>query len=166
MKDIYKNPIFYYILVPVIFFLWPLLILTVYMPKAEKDSQSLAKQYDDIQVKIRDILIIDPERLEFASNKKTSSEFDYAVAIERIASSCGIASNNYTVNSKPSRIVNKQKIQSGQVTLKQVDIKSIAAFLSETQVRWANLQCENLSLTKNKSPADSWNADLNFNYYY
>ena len=32
MKDVYKNPILYYILVPVVVALWPLLVWSVYLP--------------------------------------------------------------------------------------------------------------------------------------
>ena len=51
MKDIYKNPIFYYILVPVLITLWPLLIWGVYLPEAErswKDDEADYKKAKNI----------------------------------------------------------------------------------------------------------------------
>ena len=35
MKDIHKNPIFYFLVVPVIIGIWPLLVCAVYLPRTQ-----------------------------------------------------------------------------------------------------------------------------------
>ncbi len=164
MKDIYKNPILYYVLVPTIVALWPLLAWTVYLPNAENNWEKEKAQYIKAEKIMAEILNLDPERL--ADSKTTTAEFDYTSAIDKIASRLKIPATNYNINSKPIRIKSGQKSQACQVVLKQVDIASFAKFLSALQLRWANLQCEKVTLTKIKGPRDAWKVDLNFKYYY
>lgn len=167
MKEIYKNPTLYYILVPVIVALWPLLIWGVYLPAAGDNWQVERTQYNEAQSIMADILALDPDRLEFADSKNAAAEFDYAIAVEKIASLCKIPSTNYKFSSRP--IIGDsggQKSQSAKVGLKQVDITKFAKFLSTIQLRWANLQCARVKLTKKKGLPDTWDVDLDFTYYY
>ena len=59
-----------------------------------------------------------------------------------------------------------QKNQSARVGLKDVGIEQFARFVSTIQLRWANLHCARLKLTKTKSAPDRWNVDIDFKYYY
>jgi hypothetical protein len=52
------------------------------------------------------------------------------------------------------------------VVLKEVDITKFAKFLSTIQLRWANLQCVKVKLTKKKGLRDTWDVDLDFKYFY
>jgi len=36
MRDLHKNPMFYYILAPVVLGLWPLLVYASYLPKSQE----------------------------------------------------------------------------------------------------------------------------------
>jgi len=166
MTDIYKNPTLYYILVPIIAALWSLLVWGVYLPNAERNWQTEKAQYNKAQSIIAEILTFDPDRLEFADSKTGAAEFDYASAVEKIASLCRIPSTNYKLSSRPIMNSGGQKSQSAQVSLKQVDIVKFAKFLSTIQLRWANLQCAKVKLTKKKGPPDAWDVDLEFKYYY
>ena len=166
MKDIYKNPILYCILVPIVIALWPLLVWAVRLPEAKKNLKDEMKQYEEAKNIIGEILTIDPGRLEAVDSKKAVAEFDYAVAVERIASSCGIPSTSYDISSKPARTTGGQKTEDALVVLREIDIARFARFLSTLQLRWANLQCEKITLTKNKGLPDVWKVDLNFKYYY
>lgn len=166
MKDLYKNPILYYVLLPVLAALWPLLIWGVYLPHAQKDIQQQPKQYNKARKTIKKILTLDPDRLKIKGKGKQAAEFDYASVVNRTARQFKIRPANCTVNSKPIRIANKQKSRSALVILKEIDIKRLAQFLSTIQLHWANLQCEQLTLTKLKDKPDSWKAALNFKYYY
>ena len=58
MKDIYKNPTLYYVLVPVVVVLWPLLVWAVYLPEAEENWQDEKAQYKKAQKIIEEILNI------------------------------------------------------------------------------------------------------------
>ena len=166
MKDIYKNPTFYYILVPIVVALWPLLLSAVYLPRAQSKWDSEKRQYDKAQKIITEILAIDPDRLEFADAKTGDTEFDYASVVERIAGLCKISSSNYKLSSGIIVTSKGQKSRSAKVGLKEVDIGKLAKFLSTIQLRWANLQCSNVKLTKKKGLPDMWDVDLSFKYYY
>ena len=166
MKDIYKNPILYYILVPTMVVLWPLLVWAVYLPDAEENWQAEKAQYNKAQKIIEEILNVDPDRLAFVDSKTSAAEFEYANVVDRVATSCKISSTNYELSTKPTRTSKGQKTQSCHVELKQVDITRFARFLSTIQLRWANLQCENVTLTKGKGRPDTWKVDLDFKYYY
>lgn len=166
MKDIYKNPIFYYILVPSLAALWPLLAWAVYSPAAERNFEDEMEQYKQAQLKIEVILDSDPTRLELADPNKSADKFDYATAVDDVARRCKISANNYTISSKPVRTSSGKKSQSAKVVLKQVNIAVFADFLSKIQLRWASLECENVTLTKKKGLADMWKVDLDFKYYY
>jgi cytochrome oxidase assembly protein ShyY1 len=166
MKDIYKNPMLYYILVPCMAALWPLLVWAVYLPAAERDFDQEKKEYTKARVTIAAILVRDPTRLELADPNKTADKFDYATSVSDIANRCGIAATNYTVSSKPIRTSSGKKSQSATVVLKQINIASFANFLSKIQLRWANLQCESVTLTQKKGLKDVWKVDLDFKYYF
>ncbi|MDD5326251.1 MAG: hypothetical protein PHY02_00370 [Phycisphaerae bacterium] len=165
-KDIFKNPALYYILAPVAVALWPLLIWGVYLPAAADNWQAEQNQYHQAQTIIKEILDIDPERLKFADTDGNAAEFDYASAIEATANSCGIPPADYKLSSGIITASGGQKSQSAKVGLKQVDITKFAKFLSTLQLRWANLQCSGVKLTKKKGLPDIWDIDLDFKYYY
>ncbi len=165
MKDIYKNPILYYILVPVIVGLWPLLVRAIYLPAAGKDIEEKMAQYDDANDIMLQILTLDPERAKADANN-VGAEFNYADAIDNVARSCGILPSKYKLSSAMLFTSRDQKSQSASVSLKQIDIKRFAEFLSMIQLRWANLQCNRVKLTKKKGLPDMWDVDIEFKYYY
>lgn len=167
MKDIYKNPMFYYVLVPCLVALWPLLVWAVYLPAAEDDLKNGMEGYEKAQVTMDAILELDPDRLENDDPNKAADKFDYATAVSDIARRCGIPAANYTVSSKPIRPSGSgKKSQSATVDLNNVSIARFANFLSTIQLRWANLECESVSLTQKKGLIDVWKVDMNFKYYY
>lgn len=166
MKDIYKNPILYYILVPGLAALWPLLVWAVYSPAAERNFEEEMEHYKQAQLKIEAILDSDPTRLELADPNKGADKFDYATVVDDVAKRCRISSANYTVSSKPVRTSSGKKSQNANVVLMQVNIATFADFLSKIQLRWASLECEKVTLTEKKGLADVWKVDLTFKYYY
>lgn len=156
----------YYVLVPIIVGLWPLLVWTVYLPRAEANWNSEQTQYAQAQEVIEEILSIDPDRLEFAAAGDKETEFEYARDVDRVARMCNIRPVNCSVNASPPRISSGQKSQTALVGLEDVDVASFAKFLSTMQLRWANLQCTRVDLTKKKGQKNMWDADLDFKYYY
>ena len=166
MNDIYRNPALYYILGPVMMALWPLLVWGVYIPRAERNWNSEKAEYEQAEKVMAEILTLDPERLEFADSNGTAAEFDYAPAVERVASLCGISPKNYTLSSGTIITSRGQKSQSARVNLGDVDVTRFARFLSTIQLRWASLQCGQIKLSKKKGQADKWDVDLQFKYYY
>ena len=166
MKDIFKNPVFYFVIAPIIISIWPILIIFVHGPASVKQKEQLADQYQKAQVVIGQILEIDGSRLDYKDGRKGKPDFDYAVAINDAAQECSIKSSQYELSAKPIRKSAGQKTQDCRVVLEGVGIEDFAKFLSALQVRWAGLQCANLTLTKQKDAADSWKVDLDFTYYY
>ena len=166
MKDIYKNPILYYIGVPIIVGLWPLLVWTVYLPTAQKSIKEQTTLYKQAESKMMEILTLDPERLEFTDSNDTTIEFTYGSAVDRVAVLCGIPPSKHKLNTGNIQIVSGQKRQSANVALKQIDIVTFSRFLSEIQYRWPNLQCERVKLSKQKGLPDIWDVDIELEYYY
>jgi len=164
MKDIYKNPILYYILVPAIICLWPLFVWAIYLPAAEnnmKDQQALSKKAEAIMM---DILTLDPDRSADANN--TPTEFTYDRAVERVAGACGIPPSKHKLSPGMPMTTGGQKSQRATISLKQIDIVKFAKFLSMIQLRWANLQCNWVKLAKKQGLPDMWDVDIEFKYYY
>ena len=63
MKQIYKDPILYYVLVPVMVALWPLLIWGVYLPRSRQNWDSEKSHYEKAQKIIAEVLTVDPDRV-------------------------------------------------------------------------------------------------------
>jgi hypothetical protein len=167
MKDIYKNPILYYIAVPAIVALWPLLVWTVYLPASEHRLTDEINQCKKAQQIMLEILRLDPSRLVLADSNAPSEEFDYARAVQRVASLYEISPANYKLSSGIIIKSGGQKSQSATVSLKDIGIDKFANFLSTIQRHWSNLQCKRLKLTKKKSPPPNiWDIDIEFKYYY
>jgi len=168
MKDMYKNPILYYIAVPVLVGLWPLLVWAIYLPDAQDRIAEQMDQYKQSESVMMEILTLDPERLEFAEPNEADTEFTYSGAVGRIAGLCDISEANYNVRTGIVVTTREQKSQSANVDLKEVNIVKFAKFLSMVQLRWIDLQCESAKLTKkeNLPGNDVWDVDIRFKYYY
>ena len=166
MKDIYKNPLFYYILVPAVLLFWPLIVSMVSLPGAKKSLTKELKKYNEATQVMQKILKTDPERIEFVGQNNGSNQFDYAVAIEKVASECGISSGNYKLSSSKMMTSRDQKTQEAKLNITEIDLVKFANFLSKIQFRWPDLQCAKITLTKKKTSPDLWDIDLNFKYYF
>jgi len=166
MKNMYKNPMFYYILIPVIAALWPAVIWGLYLPGSRANFSDDKDQYQKAQQLIDELLVVDPERLNFTKEKGASVEFDYATAVQQTAEFCAIPAGNYKLSSGTIITSQGQKSQSANVILKDVDITKAARFLSTIQLRWSGLQATKISLRRQKGPPDVWDVDLTFKYYY
>ena len=165
MKDLLKNPLLYYILIPFIVGLWPLLVFTVYIPRTERNLTEMKKQYSEAQDIIAEILQLDPDRLEIVESGNAEEEFDYATAIEKVASMHRIPPTQYKLISNPIITTREQKTQNAVISLQEVDITRFAQFLATLQLQ-PGIQCNNIQLTKKKNAPDSWDIDLKFTYYF
>ncbi len=168
MKDIFKNPILYYVAVPVMVGVWPLLIWAIYLPAARANVDEQMAQYKIAKSIMMEILTLDPDRLEFADSNDAATEFTYGSAVDKVANLCDIPPGKCDVHSGIIIETREQKSQSANVDLKQVDIASFAKFLSMIQFRWPSLQCESVTLGKKQNVPDNnlWDADIKFKYYY
>jgi hypothetical protein len=167
MRELYRNPIFYYLLIPVLVALWPLLVWGVYLPRAERDQENEQALYVEAQTCIVDILKLDPDRINIAIDvNQVAEEFSYGSAVDRVANLCKIPASSWT--SSAGNIIKSQnkKRQDAMVKLTNVSIAQAAKFLWTMQVTWATLSCEKVKLTKKKGLPDQWDVDFTFTYYY
>jgi hypothetical protein len=166
MRDIHRNPIVYYVLIPAMIGMWPLLVWAVYLPAAERNRDDDYRLLLDGQTNIMEILEIDPQRTSAADPNRVAGEFAYAKAIDREANLCGILPSNKNVSAGNIVTMSGKKRQDAMVELKDVSIVQAAKFLSAMQSTWVNLTCDKLELSKKKGMPDQWEADLHFVYYY
>jgi hypothetical protein len=156
---------FYYILVPVVVGLWPLLVWAMYLPAADENLKDWENQHRKAEAIMMEILTLDPDRLQFVDSNDPGTEFTYGV-VDKVAGSCGIPPSKYKLNSGMLITNKNQKSQSASVSLRQIEIVKFAKFLSTIQLRWANLQCNRVKLTKKQGMPDMWDIDIEFKYYY
>jgi hypothetical protein len=166
IKELYKNPMFYYVVVPVLAALWPLLLWGVYAPAVQIGLNEDMNQYNKAMQAFEDLRNLDPERINATKEKGTKVDFDYATAVQQTASFASIPASNYKLNSGVIVTSQGQKSQSASVVLKDVDVTKAMRFLSKIQLQWASLQCTKVTLKKKKGLPDSWDVDFTFRYFY
>ncbi len=164
MRDLYRNKTLYFVGGAVALALWPLLVGAVYLPRAEKSFDAERDDYRKAEKAILQILEIDPDRLDY---KQTTAggDFDYATAVEKVASTHGITANKYKLSSGMVIKSGGRKSQSAKVILDDVSIVQTAKFLATMETRWSDLKCTSVKLTKSKGIKDGWKADLDFKYF-
>ncbi len=113
-----------------------------------------------------EILTLDPDRRDYADSNDVDVEFTFDKVVARVASTSKIPPSKYKLNSGMLTTSSNQKSQSATVSLKQIDVVKFAEFLSTIQLRWANLQCNRVKLTKKPGLPDMWDVDIEFKYYY
>lgn len=167
MKDIYKKPVFYYVLVPALLGVWPVWLLAVGIPVLKSKLENSVKDYAEGQKHIQTILgELDPQRLDYANKKKAGEGFDFITAINQVSQLCNIPATGYRLSTSPQRrIKGGQSSQDASITIERINIESFTKFLSIMHMRWSNLQCTNVTLSKIKGEKDSWKADVRFIYY-
>lgn len=167
MKEIYKKPIFYYVLVPAVISLWPLWLLLFGIPGSKNSLKDAIQDYSDGQASIQKILgELDPQRLDYAKNKKAGEAFDFTTAIDQVTRMCGITQTGYRLStSLNKKTKGGQSNQDASMTIDKINIERFTKFISIMHMRWSNLQCTNVTLSKVKGEKDSWKADVRFVYY-
>ena len=166
MKDYFKNPNFYYMLMPLAAALWAVFTWSVSLPAAEKNWDRKQNQYKDAQGWTTKILELAPQRLEYQTQEGETRQFDYATAVEQLAKVCQIPPSDYSLQAGRETKRGGRRIKSATVKIKPVDVGRFAQFLSKMLFQWPDLQCEQLKLTKEKGGPDVWKADMKLTYYY
>jgi hypothetical protein len=166
MRDLYKNPMFYYILAPILIGLWPLLVWAVYLPGGREEREAEETHLVEAQAAILKILELDPDRLEIAGPGAELGKFTYAEAIDRAANVCNIPSSNYNFTSGAIVKSGGKETQQARLSLDKVVIVQVAKFLSTLQSTWVNLTCEKATLKKKEGMRDQWDVDLDYRYSY
>jgi hypothetical protein len=166
MKDYHKNPNFYYIIIPVLTVFWLLFVSTSALPKSKQELKKTFDASNSAEDLIIKILQTDPDRLNYKNEKGKSSEFDYTTAIDQFAKLCGIAPSKYSYTGGRDVKRSGMKTKSADVSINDVDIETLAKFLSTILIRWPDLKCDLIKLTKLNTGKDNWKVALKFTYYY
>ena len=166
MRDIHRNPMFYYLLIPVCVAVWPLLVWTFYLPKAQQNWEKDQKSYADATTHILEILAKDNDILDKTEAARDLGKFTYAEAVDRVANLCRIPSGNFGQQSGNMVTSGNKKTRQARVSLTDISIVQGAKFLSTIQSMWVNLSCERVKLAKKKGMPDQWDMDLTFKYNY
>ncbi len=166
MREVYKNPMLYYLLIPVLVGLWPLLVWGVYLPRAEQSREVEGGLCVEGQARAIDILVLDPVRLDPPGKGQVAAPFAYGSAVDRVANLCQIPPNNCPFTINGTMVSGGKKRQDARVELKSVGVVQAAKFLWTMQSMWATLQCEDVKLTKRKGTPNQWDVDFRFIYYY
>ena len=161
MKDLHKNPMLYYILIPLMALAWPAAMWFKYLPTMTDQRDTWKGYVTDANDRIIEILTLDPERLNYSDQKGTAVDFEYEMAVDKVARSLRMG-NDYEL--RPSaKSANKQ---SAEVSLNNIDITQCSQFLSTLQMHWNGLECTRLGLTNKKTTKDRWDVTMSFVYYY
>lgn len=167
MREVYKNPILYYLLIPMLVGIWPLLVWGVYLPKAVSVRGIEGALVVQGQVDVNDILGIDPDRPIRTTKNPVSTEFSYYAAVDQAANLCKIPPSNWTCAAGNNMVSSGKKRQDARVKLIGVSIARAANFLWTIQsMRPNRLTCENVKLQIKKGMPDQWDVDFSFLYYY
>ncbi|MCD4831599.1 MAG: hypothetical protein K8R02_07325 [Anaerohalosphaeraceae bacterium] len=166
MKDFYKQPMFYYIVVPILVGVWPLWLWAAAVPSAAEKYAKEQKTFAQAERLIKQILELDSQRLDYAKANAGAGDFDYTVAIDQMSRTCGISSSGYRLSSGPIRkIKGGQKSQDATMSIEKIGVEKLSTFLSMMHMRWQGLQCTTATINKHKGEKDSWKVDLRFTYY-
>lgn len=166
MREIYKNPMLYYVLIPILVAAWPVLVVAFYLPQAERARDVEAQLCSDGQNCAVEILRLDPDRPDTMGKGQKAVEFSYGSAVDRVANLCRIPSSSYNINASPAAVSGGKKRQEARVKLTNVEIVQAAKFLQHMQSMWVTLQCEHAKLSKKKGMPDQWDVDFRFLYYF
>ena len=166
MRDLHRNPMLYYLLIPVMIGMWPLLVWAVYLPAAERSREADYDLLLEGQTNIMGILEIDPQRTNAADPNRVVGEFAYGKAKDSAANQCGILPGKHSLSVGNIIVLSGKKRQDARVKLTDVSIVQAARFLSLMQSTWANLTCETMELTRKKGMPDQWEVNFEFVYYY
>ncbi|MBN2139297.1 MAG: hypothetical protein JW720_15955 [Sedimentisphaerales bacterium] len=168
MKDMHKNPILYYILIPVLAGIWPLLVWGMYLPRAKNGLTADITGARECQAEALEILKLDPDRANLSDANDVGEDFSYATAVDKVAGICRIPATKYKLNTGLIVTKDKEKTQSARLRLEEISVVQFARFLSLIQLRWGTLQCDSVTMTKVKAEAqpDIWTVEVDFKFTY
>lgn len=156
-----------FILLPAVVAVWPLWLVFAALPAAKQGWQNDYDKRSAARETIRSIFALDPDRLQNVDETGKLEKFEYPVAVNKIASSCGIGAADYKLNVlakvKPT---SGQATQSAMVSINRVSVRTAAEFVSLAEMRYyPNLKCTQLTLKKVRDQKDLWEVDLTFTHY-
>jgi len=166
MKDILKNPNFYYIAAPAAAAVFTLLAAFVFYPGAVNQWQDNKTEFNNSKELADKLLALQPDRLLAAGQAAAGETFDFTVVVNDFAKTFSISPANYTTSVKGEVKKQGKLARSATLSIKTIGIENLTKFLSTMLARWPDLECDVLSLDKGKAGKDDWKADITLTYYY
>ena len=166
MKALLKNPVLYYIAVPVLVGLWPILVAAVYLPQAKADKQTQIELYKKGQDIIEQIRTLDPDRLKLNEPNGTEVTFTYDVAVNQIAVLCNMTGISIYLKPYYASDNRRPKNPDRQSRLKAGRYHDICKIPFADSDSLAGLQCTNLKMDTKENLPDVWDITIDFKYYY
>ena len=166
MRELYRNPILYYVLAPILVSCWPLLVWGYYLPRETEAWERDEQLSGDAQNLMLELLDKDPERLRAAAESQKIGKFTYFEVVNRVANLCRIPSGSLNLSTGDIITSGKKQTQQARVGLTNVGIVQAARFLDTIQAMWVNLTCNRIELSKKEGMPDQWDMDLSFRYDY
>ena len=165
MKEFYKNPNFYLIIVPLAALIWAITTSTVLFASANDEWEKRKADFEKSQPIIKNILRLDPERINnLNKQKKNAGKFDYNMVIAKFADAHGIPATGYSLRASGRSRRGGQLTQSATLTIDNIKITPFSRFLTELLYVWPDLECEKLTLKKQNTGPDAWEAQLHYKY--
>ncbi len=167
MKDYLKNPLFYYIAVPVILGVWAIAAGAVFYPRSVTAWQEGQDEYKTAEELLAQIIAIEPQRTIHKQQKgSTDGDFDFTQVVNEFAAAFSIPPANFTLNTRGETRRAGKRARSATLSIRTIDVEKASKFLSTMLIRWPDLQCENLTLEKLPQGKDNWRVDMTLTYYY
>jgi len=167
MKDYLKNPLFYYIAIPVVAGVWAVAAAAVFYPRAATAWENEKNDYETAEELLAQIIKIEPQRLTHQQEEGAAAgDFDFTQAVNQFATLFSIPPANFTLNTRGETRRAGKRARSATLSIRTIDIERTAKFLSTMLVRWPELQCEQLSFEKLPQGKDNWRVDMTLTYYY
>jgi len=165
-KNFWKQPDFFFILLPVLAAGWAMTSGLVFYPRQKEAWNSKKEQHAEAAKLIEQILQLEPARVNYQEQSGQSGDFDFTTEVDRFTKELGIPSGSYTLNVRQAIKQQGKTRKSADLSFKSVKIETVAGFLSAMLARWPDLQCEQISLDKTGSAKNEWNVKLRLVYVY
>ncbi len=167
MKIFHKNPNFYYVIIPAIFAVWATFTWLISLPAAGENWKKQKKEFESAQQIVTRILEVAPEKLDYEKEEKKAKEFDYFNVVDEFAKQWKIPASSYSLKvGKETKRSGRQIVKSATLSIKPVDMGKFINFLSSILSQWHKLQCDEITLTKQKSGKNVWKIDVKLVYYF
>ncbi|MBW8015257.1 MAG: hypothetical protein FVQ82_03650 [Planctomycetes bacterium] len=168
MMDFYKKANFYFIVIPLAAAIWAVLASTVFLNAANDKWGKMQKESEKSDPIIAKILLHDPDRIKLHKEMEEMGKFDYNTVIGSFASRHGIADSVYGLKGTGSKRDRKKGIitEGARMIIDNIDVVKFTKFLSDMLNLWPNLQCEKLTLKKQNTGPDAWEATMDFKYTF
>lgn len=162
----WKQPNTYFVLVPILAGIWAFTAGAVLYPRSVQNWQGQQETYRDAEKELERLLQLEPGRLAYEAEAGGSADFDYTDQVDKFAKLFRISDKDYTLSTRSIVRRSDRRSRSADLNIKTIDIETLAKFISAMQIRWSDLQVDQITLEKLDTAKDAWKVTLRLNYFY